>query len=328
MRLIGLAVVLALGVALAPRLTDAQPVKVPLLGILLRGSPPSDWWQQSPLGAQLRELGWREGHTVAIEQRHAESNLERLPALAAELVRLHVDVIVTFGTQAAQAAKQATCTIPIVIASGVEDPVRLGLVASLARPGGNVTGSIQGGIEGLDGKRLELLKEVVPRLSRVAVLYNPANPSHILVPRPIDAYALQMGVKLQYLAVPDANALEHAFAEIAKGTPNGLLIYADIVTGTHRRPIADFAVRRRLPTMALDKEFVEAGVLMSYGTSVASQIRRAAYYVDRILKGTKPADLPVERATKLELIINLKTAKAIGVKIPQSILGRADEVIE
>jgi len=329
MRRIGLAVVLALGLTLAPIAAGAQQtVKVPLLGILSPGSPPSEAVRQgSPFLAQLRELGWHEG-SIAVEPRYAEGSLERLPALAVELVRLHVDIIVTIGTPAAIAAKQATSTIPIVITSGVEDPVRLGLVASFARPGGNVTGSVTGGFEGLGGKRLELLKEVSPRLARLAVLYNPANPSHTIQSPEYDAALKALGVQQQYVAVREAKELDHALAEIPKGMPDALLIATDPITAEHAKTIADFAVRSRLPTTAEASLFPEAGALMSYGASRSAQFRQAASYVDKILKGRKPADLPVERATKLELVINLKTAKAIGLTIPQMLLLRADQVIE
>jgi len=300
-----------------------------VLGILYPSSPSPEGWQRSPLRAQLRELGWVEGKTIAFERRHAKGDYARLPALAAELVRLPVDVIITYSTPAAFAAKQATSTIPIVIASGVEDPAALGLVSSLARPGGNVTGSVTGGLGvGMFGKRVQLLKEVVPHLTRLDELYNPENPSQARDPA---AYApvLQMGVQVQRFAVRDAATLEHALAEIAKRKPDALLIAADpATTVAHSKSIVDFAVRHRLPTMGFARDQVEDGALMYYGLSYLVQLRQAAYYVDKILKGSKPADLPVQLASQLELLINLKTAKAIGLTIPPSVLGRADQLIE
>ena len=325
---IGLLVTFGIGLLWTPLVATAQqPVKIPLLGILTRGSPPSEAERQrSSFRTQLRELGWHEGHTIAIEGRYAEGNLERLPALAAELVRLHVDVIVANGTPATQAAKQATSTIPIIITGIGGNPVDTGLVASLARPGGNVTG-VAGFDTELWGKRLELFKEAVPRLSRLAILWNPANPANVVAGSPIQAIALAMGVQLQSLEVRDAHAFEHAFAAMAKEPPDAISIGYDDITIAHARLIADFAVRNRLPTMAASRTYVQAGALMSYGPNIPDQWRRAAYYVDKTLKGTKPADLPVERAMKFELVINLKTAQALGLTMPPSLLFQADEVI-
>jgi putative ABC transport system substrate-binding protein len=329
LKTIGLIVILALGTLAAPRATDAQqPVRVPLLGYLASGSPPSEAaWQQSPFRQKLRELGWDEGHTIAIEHRYAEDNVERLPALAAELVRLHVDVIVAFTTPATHAAKQATSTIPIIMTGIGVDPVEAGLVASMARPGGNVTGVASFGTE-LWGKRLELFQEAVPKLSRLAVLWNPANPGNALCVKEIQAVALAMGVQLQSLEVRDANAFEHAFAALAQETPDALLTCADSLILAHARPIADFAVRSRIPTFSAFREWVQAGGLMSYGTSLPGQWQRAAYYVEKILKGTKPADLPVERPMQFELVINLKTAQALGLTLPPTLLFQATEVIQ
>jgi putative ABC transport system substrate-binding protein len=267
------------------------------------------------------------GHNIAIEGRYAEDNVERLPALAAELVRLHVDVIVAYGTPATRAAKQATSTIPIIMTAVGVDPVEAGLVASMARPGGNVTGTAAFSTE-LWGKRLELLKEAVPRLSRLAVLWNPANPGNAFCVKEIQAVALAMGVPLQPLEVRDANAFEHAFAKIAMEPPDALLTCLDPLTLAHARPIADFAVRSRLPTLTAIREYVQAGVLMSYGRSLSGEVRRAAYYMDKILKGTKPADLPVEGPMQFELVINLKTAQALGLTLPPTLLFQAAEVIQ
>ena len=312
----------------APLAANAQSAtKVHRLGWLSGASPPSgpdprvEAFQQG-----LRDLGYVEGQNLTIEYQYAEGNVERLPDLAAELVRLHVAVILTDSTPATRAAKQATSTIPIIMAGVGVDPVEAGLVASLARPEGNVTGVAALGPE-LWEKRLELLKEAVPRLSRLAVLWNPANPGNVLCLRAVQAVALAMGVQLQPLEVRDANAFEHAFAEIAQETPDALLTCWDSLTLDHARPIADFAVRSRLPTLTTIREYVQAGGLMSYGTSIPGQRRRVAYYVDKILKGTKPADLPVERPMKFELIINLKTATDLGLTLPPTLLILADEVI-
>ena len=325
---VGGIVTLALSLLVGPRATNAQqPVKVPLLGILFTGSPPSEVaWQGSPFLAQLRELGWHEGHTITIERRYAENKVERLPTLAAELVRLHVDVFVAFGTPAAHAAKQATSTIPIVMTGIGADPVEAGLVASLAQPGGNVTGLTAFGE--LWGKRLELFKEAVPRLSRLAVLWHPANPAQARAVQEIQAVALALGVQLQSLEVRDAHAIEHAFAAIAQETPDALLVLMDTLTRPHAQQIADFAVRSRLPTLSAERGYVQAGGLMSYGTSFPDQYRRAADYVEKILKGAKPADLPVERPMQFELVINLKTAQALGLTLPPTLLFQATEVLQ
>jgi len=264
-----------------------------------------------------------------MERRYAEGKLDRLPDLAAELVRLHVDIIVTGGsTPATLAAKQATSTIPILMAGLGTDPVEAGLVASLARPGGNVTGMTASDSEGW-GKRLELLKEAVPGLARVALLWNPANLGNLFCLREVQAATLRMGVQLHLLEVRDANAYEPAFAEIAREPPDALLICrGDQTAAAYARPIADFAVRSHLPTMTSLREYVQAGVLMSYGLSLPAQWRRAALYVDKILKGTKRAGLPVERPMKFELVINLKTAEGLGLTLSPTLLFQADEVIK
>src|SRR5262245_20304623 len=253
MRRIGLAVVLVV-MCLAPLAVGAQRArKTARMGLLTEGPAPSPeelakLIPTSPFWQAMKDLGWVHGQNIVAERRYAQPP-DQLPAFAAELVRLNVDVIVAYGTPATKAAKQATSTIPIVIASGVDDPVRLGLVASLARPGGNVTGSIVGGFEGLpQGKRLELLKEVIPSLARVAVLYNPANPSHTIQYPERDAALKAVGVQLQYVAVREARALEYALAEIPKGMPDALLILPDFITFDYAKSIADFAIRSRLPT--------------------------------------------------------------------------------
>jgi putative ABC transport system substrate-binding protein len=273
----------------------------------------------------LRELGYVEGGSIVIEYRFAEGKLERLSDLAAELVRLKVDVLVAAGgTPAASAAKRATTMIPIVM-TNIGDPVAVGLVASLARPGWNVTGLSLLGPD-TAGKRLELLKEVVPALSRVAVLWNPANPSHALHLKETLAAARALGVQVQSLEARGPEDFETAF-KAARGA-GGILALGDPVYRLHRAAIIDLARRNRLPAIYEFRQYVAAGGLMSYGASLNDLYRRAAYYVDRILKGAKPADLPVEQPTKFELVVNMKTAKALGLTIPHSVLIRADQVIQ
>jgi putative ABC transport system substrate-binding protein len=305
-----------------------QPKKVQVIGYLSPVDPATDSPRAEGIRLALRELGYIEGQNIAIEYRYAEGKNDRLPGLATELVRLKVDIIVVAaGDVTIRAAKNATKTIPIVIMLG-SDPVRAGHVESLAHPGGNVTGLTALNRE-LGGKRLELLKEAVPKLSRVAVLYDPALPpsSHeVKELLPADARALKLTIQpWEIRAVDD---FEKVFAALNKQRPDGL--YAIIGGGVmrpNRKRIAGFALKSRLPSVSTSEEFVDAGGLISYGSDDADRYRRVAYYVDRILKGAKPADLPVEQPTKFELIINLKTAKQIGVTIPQSLLYRADKVI-
>jgi len=278
------------------------------------------------LRAGLRDLGYVEGKNIAIEFRWADGKYERLPGLAAELVRLKVDVIVTQGTPATQAAMRATTTIPIVML-GTGDPLRTGLVASLSRPGGNVTGLTQLAPE-LAGKRLQLLKETVPNVSRVAFLWNPANAVQIPYFKEMQAAARLLSLTLQSVEVRAPQEFESAFAGMMRERPDALIMTGD---GAHRLRlpwIVDFAAKRRLPVMYQVKEYVDAGGLMSYGASLPDLSRRGALYVDKILKGAKPSDLPVEQPTKFELVVNLKTAKALGITIPPSILVRAEKVIE
>ncbi len=273
----------------------------------------------------LRELGWVEGKNVAFEHRYAENRLERLPELAADLVRRKVDVIAAAGTLAPLAAKRATTTIPIVmIAAG--DPLGSGLVASLARPGGNVTGMSLMAPD-LGAKRLELLKEVLPRLSRVAVLWNADNPYSVLVFKETQAGGRTLGIEVRSLEVRGPDDFDSAF-EAARGLrPDALITVEDPLTGDHRTRIAEFTARQQLPSLHGIREFVAAGGLISCGPSIADPSRRAAYYVDKILRGAKPADLPVQQPTKFEMVINLKTAKALGLELPASVLARADELI-
>ena len=277
---------------------------------------------QQGLGA----LGYWEAKNIVIEQRYAEARYERIPELLAELIRLKVDVLVALGDPAVHAAKKASSTIPIVMVTS-PDPVGTGLVASLARPGGSVTGLSDFHAD-LMPKRLEFLKEIVPSVSRVAVLWNPASPSHPRQLKDLQAAAPAYRVTLLPLGINGPDEIEHAFAAIGKERPGGLLVIGDPVLVTHRKRIAELALKNRLPAIATLLQFAEAGFLITYGANFADLYRRAATYVDKILKGAKPADLPVERPVKFDLVINLKTAKALGVTVPRSLLLRADQVIE
>jgi putative tryptophan/tyrosine transport system substrate-binding protein len=260
------------------------------------------------------------------ENRNAENRLERLPELAADLVRLKVDIIAASGTLAPLAVKQATKTIPIVI-TAAGDPLGSGLVASLARPGGNVTGmSLM--VPDLGAKRLELLKDVLPRFSRVAVLWNAANPYPALVFKETQAGGRTLGIEVQSLEVRGPEDFDRAFETVRRLRPDALITVEDPLTASYTTRIAEFTARQQLPSLHGIREFVAAGGLMSYGANIADLFRRAAYYVDKILKGAKPADLPVQQPTKFELVINLKTAKALGLEVPATLLVRADEVIE
>jgi putative tryptophan/tyrosine transport system substrate-binding protein len=330
MRLIGLAVVVALSLALASLgSAAAQPAgKVPRVGYLNPGSS-SDPVRQRRLEALrqgLRELGYVEGQNIALEPRWAEGQYDRYPTLAADLVRSKVDVIVAMSGPATQAAQQATRTIPIVM-SLVNDPVGSGLVPSLAHPGGNVTGTSVMSPD-LLGKQLQLLKEVVPKVSRVAFLRHPRNPASAANLREAEAAALVLGVRLQALEARNPQEIDSAFAAMTRERAGALLIHADAFFGNQRRQIAELATKTRLPSITLTTEYAEAGGLMVFGPNLLDLERRAATYVDKILKGAKPGDLPVEQPTKFELIINLKTAKALGLTISQSLLRRADQVIE
>ena len=275
----------------------------------------------------LRELGYVEGQNIRIESVSSDGNYERLPDLAAELVRLKVDVIVVPAPQNASAAKKVTRTIPIVMASG-GDPVAEGLVASLARPGGNITG-LSGIVDPeIAGKRLELLKEAVPKVSRMAFLSNPASAISAASLGETKKAARSLKVQLQILEAREPGELERAFVAMSRERVDALLVLNDGMFLIHRTPIALLAAKQGLPTMFGGREYVDAGGLMSYAASGRDNFRRAAIYVDKILKGAKPSDLPIEQPTKFELVINLKTAKALGLTIPQSVLGRADEVIQ
>jgi putative ABC transport system substrate-binding protein len=315
------------GLLATPLAAQAQPAgKVWRVGYLGNSTPTMESSLVEGFRTGLREHGYREGQNIAVEYRWAEGSVERMPGLAAELVRLKVDVIVTSGTPASLAVKRATTTIPIVVAA-VGDAVGVGLVPSLARPGGNVTG-VSTLYPDLEGKRLQLLKEIVPGIKRAAVLMNPANPFTPLPWREARAAAGKLHIALQPAEVVAASDFERVFAMIAKGKPDALFVLADRpFLISHRAEIVRFAAERRLPAMYPFREFVEDGGLVVYSPDFVELFRRAASYVDKVLKGAKPADLPIEQPTKFELVINLKTAKALGLTIPPSLLGRADAVI-
>jgi putative tryptophan/tyrosine transport system substrate-binding protein len=303
-----------------------QPKKIPRIGSLGGASPSANANGNEALRQGLRELGYVEGKNIIIEWRSAEGKLDRLPALADELVRLKADVIVTSGGQATRAAKEATKTIPIVMAQ-VSDPVGSGFVASLARPGGNITGLSTVAPE-LGGKRLELLKETVPKLSRVAVLGTSTSIGNVPQLREVDLAAGALKVKRQFLDILDPKDIETAFRAANKGRAEGVLVLAASVFVSRRTQVLDLAQKSRLPAIYYSPEFVEAGGLMSYGVNNTDLNRRAATFVDKILKGAKPADLPVEQPIKFEFVINLKAAKAIGLTIPPEVLARANRLIK
>ena len=275
----------------------------------------------------LRDLGYVEGENIAVEARWAEGLAERFPHLIAELIQLKVDVMVVGGATGALAAKNARITTPVVFAA-VTDPLGYCLIGTLARPGGNITGVALGVGEGFSGKWVELLKEAVPKVARVAVLRNPTHPLAEVFLRETQAAGRALGVRLQFFEARDPSQLDSALSRMEKERAGALIVTPDPLFGSQRSRIVDFVARRRLPSMFFFKEFVDAGGLMSYGPSIPDSYRRAAYYVDKILKGAKPADLPVEQPMKFEFVINLKTAKQIGLTIPQSLLYRADKVIK
>jgi putative ABC transport system substrate-binding protein len=325
-------IILALGAmlfALSAPTQAQQPKKVPRIGYLSPFDPVAESTRSEAIRLALREFGYIEGQNIAIEYRYSEGKVNRFPELAAELVRLKVDIIlVSGGDRLILAAKNATKTIPIVMTGGGLDPVEAGLVESLARPGGNVTG-ITNLTGELGGKRLELLKEAVPKLARVAVLYDPTGPSNVREVKeglPVAARALRLTI--QPWEVRAADGFEKVFAALNKQRPDGLYVSGGPLMNANQKRIADFALKSRLPVMYQRREAVDAGGLISYGADLAASYRRVAYYVDRILKGAKPADLPVEQPTKFELVINLKTAKQIGLTIPPNVLARADKVIK
>jgi putative tryptophan/tyrosine transport system substrate-binding protein len=303
-----------------------QPGKVSRIGYLITSSPSAIAPRMDAFQQGLRELGYIEGQNIVIERRHAEGKLDRLPELAAELVRLNVDVIVTSGPTATRPAKGATSTIPIVMTFD-DDPVGSGFVASLAHPGGNITGLSTLAPE-ISGKQLELLKEIVPRLFRVAAFGTSTRQGTAQALKEMELAAGALAVKLQYLDIEDPKYIETAFRAASKGRADALLVLQSPVFNSQRAQIANLAQKSRLPAAYPRREFVEDGGLMSYGASISDLDRRAATYVDKILKGAKPADLPVEQPIKFEFIINLKAAKQIGLTIPPNVLARADKVIK
>ncbi|MGH6642085.1 MAG: ABC transporter substrate-binding protein [Bradyrhizobium sp.] len=303
-----------------------QPQKMPRIGVLLPGTPPSFSLRASAFLDGLREHGLVEGKTIAIEWKWGQDRVDTLSGLAAELVRSNVEVIVTGGTSAAKALKDATRTIPIVMAI-IGDPIAAGLVSNLARPGGNLTGFSIVAPE-LGGKRLELLREIVPKVSAVAVLLNSRNPQSQIELKEMRTAADAMGLLLHPTEVSTEDGLEEAFAAASKAAVQALVVLTDPILFSQRKRIVELANRNRLPAMYFFQGFADEGGLMSYGPSDTDLFRRAAAYVDRILKGAKPADLPIEQPTKFDLFVNLKAANTLGISIPESFLLRADKVID
>jgi putative tryptophan/tyrosine transport system substrate-binding protein len=326
-RIIGLLVTLALPLLVAPLTAEAQqPTKVFRIGMLSGGSPPSGPSPTAEAFRQaLRELGWVEGKNIVFESRFAEGNLDRLPALAADLVRLNVELIVASGASATRAAQHATSTIPIVM-TGTGNPVRDGFVVSLAQPGGNITG-VSNFATDLSPKRLEVLMEAIPGGARVAVLTDPANPYTPAMVSEMERAARALGVQLHILEVTDPSALEPAFAALTHERVDALMVLPAGRFTAHSRRIVGLVAHSQLPAIYPVRGFVEAGGLMSYGPSLAEAVQRAARYVDKILKGAKAGDLPVEQPMTFELVINLKTARALGLTIPPSLLLQATDVI-
>ncbi len=325
LRRAGFILTFALGILTAQAAAAQPPAKVPRIGILTLGvasaTPLFEAFRQG-----LRELGYVEGQNIALEYRFAQGRADRLPALAAELLRMKVDVIVTESVQAALAAKHATQAIPIVMAVSSE-PVAVGLVVSFGRPGGNVTGlALQ--VAGLSGKRLQLLKEAIPKSTLVAVIWNPTNPAAAGALEETEAAAPPLGLRLRSVDVRSPADLDAAFKAVTSARPSALITLGDGMLLENRTRIVEFAAKSRLPAIFPERQFAEAGGLMTYGPSLAWNFRRAPAFVDKILKRAKPADLPVEQPTRFEFVINMKTAKALGLTLPQSILIRADQVIQ
>jgi putative tryptophan/tyrosine transport system substrate-binding protein len=302
-----------------------QPTKIPRIGFLAAVFPSTISARTEAFRQGLREHGYAEGKNIVIEWRFAEGKLDRVPALAAELVRLKVDVIVTGGSGSTRPANEATNTIAIVMAQD-PDPVGNGFIASLARPGGNITGLSTLAPE-LSGKQLELLKEIVAKLTRVAVLGTSTSPANAQALRELELAAGALKVRVQYLDIRSPKDIEPAFQEARKGRAEAVLALTGPVIANQRKQTVDLALKSRLPAIYGQPEYIEAGGLMSYGVSFTDLHRRAATYVDKILKGAKPADLPIEQPTKFEFVVNLKAAKQIGLTIPQKVLARADRVI-
>ena len=318
---------LVIGLLLVPLAAYAQqPATIPRVGFIDSTSPSPGQPLLDAFRQGLHEFGYIEGRNIAIEYRSAEARPERFPDLVAELIRLKVDVLVVGAGPGAHAAQQATQTLPVVFA-GVGDPVALGIVASLARPGGNITG-LSYILEGFAGKWAELLKEAVPNASRLAALWNPNLPFGAIMVKDTQVAAQALGMALQAVEVRERNELENALSTIVSARADALVVMASPLFFSHRAQLVEFAAKNRIPAMFFAREFVEAGGLMAYGPNLREQFRRAATYVDKILKGAKPADLPVEQPTKFELIINLKTAQALGLTISPTLLFQADEVLQ
>jgi putative ABC transport system substrate-binding protein len=328
LRTLGVIVTLALGVLVVPLTSAAQqPKQSHRIGYLSGASAAAESSSVEGLRQGLHDLGYVEGQTSSMAYRWADGQVDQLPALAADLVRLPVDIIVARGALASQAAQRATQTIPIVMVGVGRDPVAAGLVASLARPGGNITGLMNLGVE-LSAKRLELFKEAVPQLARVAVLWEGTSVGQVETWQEAQAAARLLGLTVQSWEVRGPDDFARLFAAMGQERPDGLLVAGGPVMATYRKRIVDLAAESRLPSAFIWKEAVEEGGLMSYGWSFLDDSRRAAVYVDKILKGAKPADLPVEQPVKFELVINLKTAKALGLTIPPVLLFQADEVLQ
>ena len=314
----------ALFLALSVSAQAQQPAKVPRIGYLHSGAKPDV--TDAAFQEGLRDVGYLEGKNIVLEYRYAEGKTDRFADLAAELVRSKVNIIVAVTEPGVRAAKNATKKIPIVMVGIGPDPVEIGLVSSLARPGGNVTGLALIAVE-IAGKRLELFKETATKLARVDALYDPAAPGNVQEAEVVRSTGRVLGLTSKSWEVRDADGFAAVFTALSKQRPDGLYVPGGALMNANRKKIADFALKSRLPSVYVRRESVEAGGLMSYGVDPVDHYRRAAYYVDKILKGANPADLPVERPTKFELVINLKTAKQIGLTIPQSVLFRADRVI-
>ena len=315
-------------IALCSAAEAQQPKKFPRIGYLSAIDKATESPRIVAIRLALHELGYVEGQTVATTYRYADGDFRRLAKLAEDLVGLKVDLIVTTGGDPViRAAKNATKTIPIVMVGGGSEPVGAGFVESLARPGGNITGLTNLGAE-LTGKRLELLQEAVPKIARVALLYEPTIPGNVVQVKEAQATAPALRLRIRPMEVGETNGFDRVFGALNKQLPDGLYVPGGPIMNTYRTRIADFALKNRLPSIYTRREFVDSGGLMAYGTDLAHSYRRVAYYVDRILKGAKPKDLPVEQPTKFELVINLKTAKQIGVTIPANVLARADKVIQ
>jgi putative tryptophan/tyrosine transport system substrate-binding protein len=323
-KIISLALTVML-IALSAPAEAQQRGKVPRMGLLTFTAPPLPS-SATPFDQALRQLGYVEGQNIAIERRYANGQLDRLPGLAVELARLSLDVILALSFPAALAAKNATSTIPIVVA-GAGDPVATGLVVSFARPGGNITGVSALETE-LSGKRLELLKETFPKLVRVAVLWNAADFGMSLKFREIELAAQALRVAVQASAVREPKDFEGVFSEMIRKRPDALFVITDPLTGLNRKELVEFATKSRLPTMYENSQYTDVGGLMAYGPSQLENLQRALHQVDKILKGAKPAEIPIEQPTKFELIVNLKAAQQIGVTIPPNVLARADKVIK